>query len=159
MQRDHGCPHPMILRPIGVIRNGYTQKPEQPWEEITSEIVVEEGLAEALEGIEEFSHIQVIFWLHRVEGERERLPMKIHPQRRADLPEVGLFATRTPLRPNPIGLTTVRLLRREGNVLHVLGLDALDGTPLLDLKPYLLRGDCWPEATGPEWLKRLHGPA
>ncbi|MHB0868304.1 MAG: tRNA (N6-threonylcarbamoyladenosine(37)-N6)-methyltransferase TrmO [Chloroflexota bacterium] len=148
-------PREMTLHPIGVIRNGCREKPEQ-WEEVESEIVVDEQLAEALEGIEEFSHIHVLFWLDRAEADRGS-HLKVHPQRREDLPEVGLFATRSMFRPNPIGITVVRLLERKGNLLRVLGLDALDGTPLLDLKPYLTRGDCWPEATGPAWLRRLWG--
>jgi tRNA (Thr-GGU) A37 N-methylase len=71
------------------------------------------------------------------------------------MPIVGLFATRTPLRPNPISLTIVRLTERQGNVLHVQNLDMFDGTPVLDIKPYITRGDCQPEATNPEWIHRL----
>ena len=71
------------------------------------------------------------------------------------MPLVGALATRTPRRPNPIGVTTVELLGREGNVLTVLGLDAYDGTPVLDVKPYLARGDLIPEPVIPEWLQQL----
>jgi tRNA (adenine37-N6)-methyltransferase len=144
----------ITLRAIGTIRNGYQEKPETPWEEIVSEIVVDEALEEALDGIERFSHIHVLFWLDRSEDERGS-HLRLHPQRREDLPEVGIFATRAMFRPNPIGLTSVRLLGRDRNVLRVLGIDALDGTPLLDLKPYLTRGDAWPEATSPDWIKKL----
>jgi tRNA (adenine37-N6)-methyltransferase len=144
----------MTLRAIGTIRNGYQEKPETPWEEIVSEIVVDEGLEDALDGIEQFSHIHVLFWLDRAEDERGA-HLRLHPQRREDLPEVGIFATRAMFRPNPIGLTSVRLLGRDRNVLRVLGIDALDGTPLLDLKPYLTRGDVWPEATSPDWIRKL----
>jgi tRNA (adenine37-N6)-methyltransferase len=144
----------MTLRAIGIIRNGYLEKPETPWEQIVSEIEVDEALEEALDGIEGFSHIHVLFWLDRAEEERGA-HLRLHPQRREDLPEVGLFATRAMFRPNPIGLTSVRLLSRKRNVLRVLGIDALDGTPLLDLKPYLTRGDLWPQATSPDWIKKL----
>ena len=144
----------MIVRPIGVIHNGYADKPERPWEEIESEIVVNQEWVEALHGIEQFSHILVLFWLDRAQSERGTRH-KIRPQRREDLPEVGLFATRTMNRPNPIGLTAVRLLERRDSVLRVLGLDALEGTPLLDLKPYLTRGDCVPDATVPWWIEKL----
>ncbi len=71
------------------------------------------------------------------------------------MPLVGLFGTRTPLRPNPISLTIVRLAERRENVLHVCNLDMYDGTPVLDIKPYLTRGDCHPLATGPDWIYRL----
>ena len=76
--------------------------------------------------------------------------------RREDLPLVGLFATRSPRRPNPIGVTTVRLLERRGNVLRVLGLDALDGTPVLDIKPYLPYGDCIQDTHVPEWVRSFN---
>lgn len=146
----------MVLRPIGVIRNGHQTRPEGPWEDVVSEIVVDREWEPGLEGLEEFSHIHVLFWLHQAEPERGKF-LRLHPQKREDLPEVGIFATRAMMRPNPIGLTAVRLLGRQDNVLRVQGLDALDGSPLLDLKPYLTRGDLWPEATGPRWLKKLWG--
>ena len=71
------------------------------------------------------------------------------------MPEVGLFATRSPRRPNPIAITAVRLLARRGRCLDVLGLDACVGSPILDLKPYLRRGDLIPDATAPAWLEQL----
>jgi tRNA (Thr-GGU) A37 N-methylase len=71
------------------------------------------------------------------------------------MPLVGLFATRSPHRPCPIGITAVRLLARQGARLRVEGLDANEGTPVLDIKPYLRRGDLIPEATAPDWLERL----
>ena len=106
----------------------------------------------ALEGIEGFSHLFVIFWLHRVHGTPEAL--RIHPRGRPDLPRVGLFATRTPRRPNPIGLAVVELLERQDTTLVVQGLDAYNGTPVLDLKPY----DPWDRVENPRvpaWWKRL----
>jgi tRNA (Thr-GGU) A37 N-methylase len=81
--------------------------------------------------------------------------LKVHPEGRPELPEVGVLATRSPRRPTPIAMTAVRLLERRGNVLVVRGLDALDATPVLDIKPYLVRGDSIAEATVPDWLQRL----
>ena len=84
----------------------------------------------------------------------ERTTLKVHPRGREDMPFVGAFATRTPYRPNPIGLTIVELLKVEGNVLTVRGLDAIDGTPVLDIKPF----DYWDVAEGvrvPEWWAKL----
>jgi tRNA-Thr(GGU) m(6)t(6)A37 methyltransferase TsaA len=110
-------------------------------------------LAEALDGIEDFSHLFVIFWMHEIPKE-ERRAMKVHPRGRMDMPLLGIFATRTPHRPNPIGLTLVELLRVEGNVVTVRGLDAFDGTPVLDIKPF----DYWEmveDARVPEWWMRL----
>jgi len=109
--------------------------------------------AEALDGIEGFSHIWILWWLDRFDSPPES--PRVHPERREDLPLVGLFATRSPHRPCPIGMTAVRLLNREGNQLRVEGLDAFAGTPVLDIKPYLRRGDLISDATMPAWIERL----
>jgi len=118
-----------------------------------SEIVFREDLAEALDGIEDFSHFFVIFWMHETSKEERRM-MKVHPRGRRDMPLLGVFATRTAYRPNAIGLTLVELLGVKGNVVTVRGLDAFDGTPVLDIKPF----DYWDmaeDARVPEWWKRL----
>jgi tRNA-Thr(GGU) m(6)t(6)A37 methyltransferase TsaA len=77
------------------------------------------------------------------------------PQERADMPEVGIFAQRAKHRPNPIGITAVELIERRGPVLVVKGLDAIDGTPVLDIKPYVPAFDSRPTAVVPRWLERL----
>jgi tRNA-Thr(GGU) m(6)t(6)A37 methyltransferase TsaA len=101
--------------------------------ELVSKIVIGKEFAEGLDGIEDWSHLYVIFWMHRISDEKKTL---VCPRSEPDIPAVGIFATRAPIRPNPIGLTLVKLMRRERNVLFVKGLDALDGTPVLDIKPY-----------------------
>jgi tRNA-Thr(GGU) m(6)t(6)A37 methyltransferase TsaA len=119
----------------------------------TSEIVIHPELVEALDGITGFSHFYVLFWLSEISAEQRGL-MKVHPRGRRDLPQQGVFATRSNLRPNPIGLTLVELLKVEGNVLTVRGLDAFDGTPVLDIKPF----DFWDTAEDirvPEWWMKL----
>lgn len=141
------------LRPIGYVQNQIQPGRDVTWESIESDIVVDEQWADGLEGVEEFSHIIIVFWLDRPSGEES--PLKVHPEAREDMPLVGVFATRSPQRPSPLALTTVRLLSREGNTLRVRGLDAFDGTPVLDIKPYLPRGDQEPTATVPKWLHRL----
>jgi tRNA (adenine37-N6)-methyltransferase len=144
----------LTVRPIGRVVKG------RPWparddcgEGQEAEIEIEPTWAEALEGIEGFSHIWLLWWLDRSDG----VPtvMQVHPEGRQEVPLVGVFATRSPRRPNPIALTTVRLLERRGTRLRVQGLDAYEGTPILDIKPYLRRGDLIPEATIPGWLERL----
>lgn len=107
----------------------------------------------ALAGIEEYSHLVVIVWLDR--ARRPRVARPIHPERRPDLPEVGLFATRSPNRPNPLGISTPRLLRRERTTLWVHGIDAWPGTPILDIKGYSPRDELHPDATVPAWLEAL----
>lgn len=142
------------LAPIGRVINGVEYPSDVKWESVTSKVIIAPQLVEALDGIDGFSHVVIIFYLHRV-GEDRRSLLKVHPENRDELPLVGVFATRSPVRPNPIGITVVKLLGRQENVLKVLGLDAYDGTPVLDVKPYLRRGDLIEEATTPDWLLRL----
>jgi tRNA-Thr(GGU) m(6)t(6)A37 methyltransferase TsaA len=142
----------MTLKAIGVVHNGFPKPPipRSDWEKVTAEIVIDESLTEALDGIEDFSHIIVLFWMHRL---REKQPsLKQRPRGQLDRPLKGLFALRTPNRPNPIGKTTARLLERRGNILVVEGLDALDGSPVLDIKPYLPGYDSAAEASVPGWI-------
>jgi tRNA-Thr(GGU) m(6)t(6)A37 methyltransferase TsaA len=142
------------LVPIGRVINGVEYPSDVKWETIVSEVVIAPHLVKALDGIDGFSHIVIIFYLDKVDEDR-RSRLKVHPERKEELPLVGVFATRSPVRPNPIGITVVKLLERQENVLKVLGLDAYDGTPVLDVKPYLRRGDLIEEATTPAWLLRL----
>jgi len=145
-------PSRMALKPIGYVKNNINVPMKEGWEEVISELVLDDDLEEAAEGLEEFSHIMVIFWMHRVSTERST-PKKLHPRGRRELPLVGLFATHAPCRPNPLGVSVVRLLERRENVLKVKGLDAMDGTPIVDIKSYFPGHDA--EATVPEWVKRL----
>ena len=94
----------------------------------------DEDLEEGLDSLENYSHYIILYWLHK--RDRDHLPLRINPRGRTDIPKRGIFATRTPDRPNPVGMITVKLLKREGNVLTVQGLDALDGTPVIDIKPW-----------------------
>ena len=122
------------LKPIGVIHSPYHagQVPYQGCgrEEI-GEVEVFEQFAEGLKDIEGFSHIVLIYWFHKSRGYSlmVRTPWDTKPH--------GLFTTRSPNRPCPLGLSVVRLVARKGNTLKVKDLDAIDGTPLLDIKPYV----------------------
>jgi len=142
----------MTLKAIGTVRNKVKQAPEPgfDWWGIASEIVVNSPLTEALDGLEEFSHIIVLYWMHQVARSGELSP-KVHPRGKPELPLVGLFATRSPNRPNPIGKATVRLLERQGNILKVEGLDATDGTPVIDIKPYIPGYDSATDTKVPSW--------
>lgn len=99
-----------------------------------SELIINKELTDELDGIEDFSHLYVLYWMDKL-GTNQHVT-KIHPWGNDSLPIVGIFATRTQYRLNPIGLTLVELLRRDGNVLKVKGLDAFDGTPIVDIKPF-----------------------
>ena len=141
----------MPLKAIGIVRNGVEEKPDTHdwWADIISDIVIDSRLTEALDGLEGFSHIIVLCWMHRAAS--AEVPTKVHPRGNQELPLVGLFATRSPRRPNPIGKTTVGLLQRQGNILRVKGLDALNGTPVIDIKPYIPGYDSVTEAKVPKW--------
>ena len=141
------------LEPIGYVRR-LSKREDVKDRSLTSEIIVRKELTKALEGVEGFSHLLVIFYMHEIPKE-ETKALKVHPRGRTDLPLLGVFATRTAYRPNPVGLTLVELLKRKGNVLVVKGLDAFDGTPVLDLKPFDSK-DMALNAKVPEWHKRLH---
>ncbi|MGD9117204.1 MAG: tRNA (N6-threonylcarbamoyladenosine(37)-N6)-methyltransferase TrmO [Dehalococcoidia bacterium] len=141
----------MELKAIGVVSNGIKQPMRHGWEEVVSEIVIEAELTEALDGLENFSHIIVLYWMHQL-AERQPLPLKVHPMGNQDLPLTGRFATRAPSRPNPIGQATVELLERRANVLKVKGLDAIDGTPVIDIKPYIPGYDSASGAKAPRWI-------
>ncbi|UCF07758.1 MAG: tRNA (N6-threonylcarbamoyladenosine(37)-N6)-methyltransferase TrmO [Thermoplasmata archaeon] len=144
----------IIIRPIGHVENGFDTTVHEGYEAISSDIVLRKELSEALDGIEHNSHVVVLFWMDRIEKEG-RAVKKLHPKGREDLPLVGVLATRSPNRPNPIGTRAVRLLKRQGNVLKVLGLDALNGSPVLDIKPYSLKHDMVEDAQVPPWAKHL----
>ncbi len=142
----------LSLRPIGYVVKGRPWPPgDEAWQENVSEIEIDASWAEALEGLEGYSHIWILWWLDRFPDPPEVL--RVHPGGRPEVPLMGIFATRSPHRPNPIALTPVRLLEREGCRLRVVGLDAAQGTPVLDIKPYLRRGDLIAEATGPRWME------
>ena len=117
-------------------------------------LAIDPRWADGLAGLEGYSHLVVLFWLDRARRRRAAGPRRPAEGVEA-LPAVGFFATRTPRRPNPIGIACPRLLRRDGDALVVVGLDAWDGTPILDLKGYSPRDELRPAATVPTWLTEL----
>ncbi len=122
----------IFLEPIGFVRT--KDKGLEPrHQDRVSKLVLSEKYANGLEGVDGYSHIFVIYWLHKVRKSERRHPLT-HIDH--DPRWVGVFTTRHPNRPNPIWLTVVQLLERRSNVLKVRGLDAFDGTPILDIKPY-----------------------
>jgi tRNA-Thr(GGU) m(6)t(6)A37 methyltransferase TsaA len=140
MPDDKNASPPVTLRPIGVIHSPHTREKETPIQPvyaggIKGTVEIFPKYAEGLRDIEGFSHIYLIYHFHKARPTR----LIVKPF----LEDVfhGVFATRTPHRPNPIGLSVVRLVKREGNLLHIEDVDVLDGTPLLDIKPYISRFD------------------
>jgi tRNA-Thr(GGU) m(6)t(6)A37 methyltransferase TsaA len=137
---------PISYRPIGVVRNRVTTPPAGGWLAVRSDIILHEELELSLDDLDGFSHVIVIFHFNSLPNDLPR-PLK----QRVGNREVGLFATRHQLRPNPIGMGIARIVHRRKNVLRVRGLDAFNGSPVLDLKPYLPPYDAIPEAELPDW--------
>jgi len=139
------------MTPIGFVKRLSSSDDERD-RNLLSKIVVDSEFAKGLDGIEEWSHIHVIFWMNRISEKEKTL---VHPKG-----NMGIFATRAPIRPNPIGLTLVKLVKREGNALWVRGLDAFDNTPVIDIKPYpdWEKGQCIviTDFKTPSWLKELN---
>ncbi|MFW6241660.1 MAG: tRNA (N6-threonylcarbamoyladenosine(37)-N6)-methyltransferase TrmO, partial [Thermodesulfobacteriota bacterium] len=123
--------------------------------ETVSELVIFDQWAELLDGIEAFSHILILYWPHRLDPEKRKL-RKVHPMGRQDLPEVGIFATCSPGRPNPVLVTTAPLLGRNGNILKVKALEALNGSPIIDVKPYVAPYVGATEPQVADWMRQLH---
>lgn len=150
MSDDEVC-----YEPIGVIRSPFDSiegMPIQPpaAEDAVGTIEIDEEYVSGLADLEEFSHCIVLYHFHRAEGEAPLAPTPFLDERPR-----GLFSTRAPRRPNPIGLSIVAIEKIDGNTLTVRGVDVLDGTPLLDLKPYVPAFDVregaragWVDATG-----------
>ena len=143
---------PVSYRPIGIVRNPVRKSRPDGWENVRSDLIFGEELEAALDAIEGFSHVIVVFHIDRVPAEAQRLQITVGNEE--EPPQRGILATRSQLRPNPIGTSVVRVLHRRKNVLRVQGLDALDGTPVLDIKPYLPEYDSVPEAQLPSWARR-----
>lgn len=120
-----------------------------------AQIEIRPELAAALEGLEGFSHVWVLYWFHENDRPEERAILKVHPRRDPTNPLTGVFATRAPVRPNLIGLTCCRIVSVNKNTLKVEGLDAREGSPVLDLKPYIPYSDALPEAKVPWWVNKI----
>ena len=133
-----------LLQPIGQVK----KQGERTFLEIKPEFLP------ALEGLEDFSHLWVLYWFHDNDRPEAWATLQVHPRRDPNNPLTGVFACRAPERPNLIGLTACQILQIKDNVVEVAGLDARDGSPIVDLKPYIPKGDAIPEATTPAWVNR-----
>ncbi len=144
----------ITLVPIGRVVSPVTAQTDESWGEVTARIEVAAPYRPGLRGLEQFSHAIVVTWLHEAAFLPERDLVR-RPRGLPSMPRVGIFAQRAKDRPNPIGLTAVSVVSVEPDGIHVRGLDAIDGTPVLDIKPYYPAYDCRGEAIVPEWVGRL----
>ena len=143
--------------PVGFVKNARREIKDDRWGEVISEIeLAPEMEDDALVGLEAFSHVEVVFAFHKVSAERVVCGSR-HPRGNTDWPRVGIFAQRGKSRPNRLGLTTAQIVRREGRTLVVSGLDAIDGTPVIDLKPVMREFLPKGEVKQPGWVEELMG--
>lgn len=139
------------LKTIGLAKNS-EKKHTGGWAGVSTDVIINKEYQDALDGLADYSHCLAIYWLHQ----ESKCVLKHVPQGKEGIvPEVGIFACRCPHRPNPIGVSTVKILKIKGNVLTVQGLDVIDGTPILDIKPYTPQYDAAPDAKVPAWVNKL----
>jgi len=143
-----------MFKSIGIVKCEVTEKVDSKWGQLVSRIIIDEHLLDGLKGLSDFSHIIVVYHLNQAEFVIEK-HLERQPQGRADMPKVGIFSQRAKDRPNPIGITAVKLISVNKNVIQVQGLDAVNDTPVLDIKPYYPKYDLKEIATVPEWVNIL----
>jgi len=145
-----------VMRPVGVVRSSRDAAIDDDWDAVPAMIELDPAqlAADATAGLEEFSHIEVVFLFDRVDPESVCRGSR-HPRGNPDWPMVGILAQRAKDRPNRLGLTTCRVLRVDGLVIEVSGLDAIDGTPVLDIKPVMKGFAPRGELSEPAWATEL----
>jgi tRNA-Thr(GGU) m(6)t(6)A37 methyltransferase TsaA len=134
----------LAMQPIGHVR-----KPED-----RTLIVIDEKYQPGLLGLGDFSHIHVFWWFDRNDTPEKRQVLQVHPMGDPENPLTGVFATRSPMRPNLLALTLCEVVSVKGNVIEVEEIDAFDGTPVLDIKPFLPGHDSASDAAVPDWVER-----
>lgn len=146
----------IIFRPIGYVRGGRREATKDGWGNNRSRIELDAALfkPDALFGIEDLSHIEVLFYFHLHTDEPTEFGAR-HPRDRTDWPVVGIFAQRGRMRPNRLGLSTCRVVKVEGIAIEVEGLDAVDGTPILDIKPVWKGNEPRGEIREPTWASEI----
>ena len=144
----------IVLQPVAFVKNTRRDLSDDYWGSIISEIELAPGVTpDAFTGIDEFSHLEIIFYFNR--ADKSKIVYTCHPRGNTNWPEVGIFSQRKRDRPNSIGLTIVELQKREGNKIWVKYLDAIEGTPILDIKPVLKEFLPREEIRQPAWSAEL----
>lgn len=147
---------PLTFRPIGHVVGGRTEAVDDRWDTVSSRIELDPDVLEvgATDGLADFSHIEVVFCFDRVDEEAVCRGTR-HPRGRSDWPSVGILAQRARDRPNRIGVTVCRLMGVGPRTIAVVGLDAIDGTPVLDVKPHMTEFGARGDIRQPAWSTEL----
>ena len=139
---------------IGTVRSGRSEPEDDVWDAESSRIEMNAPFdARSLMGLESFSHCIVVYVFDRASWDESK--MSRHPRGNKDWPEVGIFAQRAKDRPNRLGVTVCRITSVEGSVVHVAGLDAIDGTPVVDIKPWMVEFGARGDVVQPTWSSEL----
>ncbi|MEO0492652.1 MAG: SAM-dependent methyltransferase [Actinomycetota bacterium] len=141
---------------IGHVHNERTSPEDDDWDSVVSTVVLDDEwfTPDVVAGLAEFSHLDIVFLFDRVDPDKVDLGAR-HPRNREDWPLVGIFAQRAKARPNRLGVTTCELLAVDGLTLTVMGLDAIDATPVLDIKPHMIEFQARTEVRQPAWVGEL----
>lgn len=143
------------IEPIAFVKNERNKIEDDYWGNVISEIILSDKLSEdSLKGIEEFSHVEIIFYFHLADPAAISISAS-HPRGNKKLPKTGIFAQRKKARPNMLGSTIVKLIKAEKNILTVSGLDAINETPVIDIKPVMREFLPEGNVTQPEWTKEI----
>ena len=145
----------VTFTPIGVVRNEVNKMSVGSYAQAESHIEINAEFVPGLQGLADFSHAVVVFHLDRIPPFDKEKQLLRNPRGMEHLAPVGVFAQRTKFRPNPIGVTPVKLVSVKGNMLIVTGLDAMDGTPVLDVKPYIPEFDSASNVKMPDWVATM----
>lgn len=143
------------FEPVGYVRNGRTEMSVGHWANVESRIEIDPRYVKGLLGLSEFSHAVIVFHLDRIPPFDPEKQITRNPRGMEDLAPVGVFAQRTKFRPNPLGVTTVELVAVDDKGVTVRGLDALDGTPVLDIKPYIPAFERKDDVRLPPWVEKM----
>ena len=154
--KQSGALQSVVLAPIGVVRGGRAEAEDDQWGGVEASIDLDAGRFDAsvVAGLEEFSHVEVVYLFHLVDESKVNVGAR-RPRGNPEWPEVGIFAQRAKARPNRLGVSTCRLLGVDGRRLRVAGLDAIDGTPVLDVKPWMDEFAPREPTRQPQWSREL----
>ena len=141
----------IILEPVGFVSSPVSERMDENWGEVKSRIILRPEYAGALLGLEGFSHAIIVTYLHKAKYDKEK-HLQRRPRNLKTMPLLGIFSQRAKNRPNPIGITAVRILEVGNDYIEIKGLDAIDETPILDIKPYYPHYDKIEESKVPEWV-------